>query len=273
MSASYAVFSYTDTTHGIEIPVGVALWSPERQFADVRLVGSDESLEKFKQRDAPYVDLVHEKVRHWMKSGHLPHCDAHLEPWDNAWWTHVRELLIHRTKISEPRPIESSNPAKDLDTIYEMVTAKARPVRERATRVDGAITRCLNDLSQKFVARKAVPGYHGRSVTVTRAYEGRHATVIIEGVSLAADPDAASDLAVGKLLRIRNSERTYKVIVGYLTSPGGLNGERVLVDFLREATGAKAFDLMNERSELYNEAEAMMLSADDQSRLRLFREG
>lgn len=268
MSSSYAVFSYTiDPARGTEVPIGIALWSKEHRYADVRLIEGDERLNSFRHRDHPYVDLVKEKVASWMSQGSLPYYDGHVEPWDNRWWAHVKDLLVHRTRLSEPRPIDLTSPERDLELLYESIVAPHRPEQERAVRVDGEITRCLNDLAGKFISRRAVLGYGDRPVTVTRAYEGRCATVVIEGVNLAADPDASSDLAAGKLLRIRDGHpRPCQMIVGYLTSPGGLNGEKVLVDFLCMRTGARAFDLMKERSEFYRQADESVAEADGQSR-------
>jgi hypothetical protein len=40
----------------------------------------------------------------------------------------------------------------------------------------------------------------------------------------------------------------------YLLSPEGLNGEKVLVDWIQEKTGAKTFDLLKEQRQLGVEA-------------------
>lgn len=265
MSSSYAVFSYAaDLARGLEIPVGIALWSSSTGFAQIRLVQEGEKLTHFKPAsDLPYVSLVRNKVAHWIEQKRLPYADESLTPCDNAWWAHARKLLIHRIRMSEPRPVDCADPAADIELLYESVVAPYRSHRERNVRVDGEISRCLNHLALRFSAHAAIPGVGERNVVVTRAYEGEHATVVVEGLNLAHDPDRHSDLALGKLLRVRDGNgQKCEIMIGYLTSPGGLNGEKVLVDYICRQTGAKAFDLFRDKSAFRAEAGRLLERAD-----------
>lgn len=203
MYSSYAVFTHmVDPARGLEVPVGVALWSTDRKSVKLRMLSEDERLSAFRTAtDFPFVAHVHEKVNLWIEEEHLPYLDVPAKPWDTKWWAHAKRLLVHRTRLSDPMPVE---PSFDIDSLYESVVAPFVHKAESKRRVDGEVSRCLSELAPMMRARATVPGIGGRSVVVTRAYEGQHATVVVEGVNLAAHPDVNADQALGKLLRLRS---------------------------------------------------------------------
>ena len=158
-------------------------------------------------------------------------------------------LLIHRVRLSEPRPIDCRDPEEELEPLYESVVAPHRPAREQRTRIDGEIRKCLNSLAEKFEVRQTLPGFGGRCVTVLRAYQGVRGWVVIEGVNLAtSQAEIQADATVSRLLRLRSGlDGHCGILVGYLASPEGINGESVLLKWLEEQTGALTFDLMKQR--------------------------
>jgi hypothetical protein len=271
ISFSYAVFSYVvDEPRGRSLPVGVVLWSPQRRWVRLRLVGEDEKLKGLDPyKDLPIARLVHGQMQRWIETGRLPHAAEPMAPYEDRWWRHARELLVHRVRLSEPRPIDCRDPDQELEPLYEAVVAPHRPPREQRTRIDGEITKCLRHLADQFKARQRVPGFKGREVQVLRGFHGPRGWVIIEGINLATtQAELLADATASKLMRVREGvERDCDVMIGYLASPEGLNGESVLVDWLRERTRAKTFDLIKDRKEFLTTADELVAKASGQKLL------
>jgi hypothetical protein len=169
MYSSYVVFTHmVDPVRGIEVPVGVALWSTDRKGVKVRMLSERERLTSFKMAtDFPFVAHVHEKVNLWINDEQLPYLDASTKPWETKWWVHAKRLLVHRTRLSDPMPVE---PSFDIDSLYESVVAPFVHKTESKKRVDGEISRCLSELASMMCARATVPGVGGRSVVVGRRH-------------------------------------------------------------------------------------------------------
>jgi hypothetical protein len=272
ISSSYAVFSFVlDPARGTTIPIGIALWSPQRRWVKVRFLEESEQLTGFKKADHfPLARLARQKVESWLATGELPYAEGPIPPFEDRWWRHVKELLIHRVRLSEPRPIDCRDPDQELGPLYEAVVAPHRPSKERRSRIDGEIRRCLGYLAERFQARAGLPGFGGREVKVLRAYRGRKGWVVIEGVNLATDQaDTESDAAVGKLRRLREGIRDRcEFLVGYLAPPEGLNGNEVLLEWIRSQTQAQTFDLARDRSAFLQTADKLVAQADGQELLR-----
>jgi hypothetical protein len=266
ISSSSAVFSFAlDPARDATVPVGIALWSAERRWVKIRLLGEKERLLGFtKAEHYPFVRLVREQVQAWIDKGELPYAAGPVAPFEDRWWRHVKDLLIHRVRLSEPRPIDCRDPEQELEPLYEAVVAPHRSRTERRSRIDGVIRRCLGHLAERFQARVSLPGFGGRDVKVLRAYRGRKAFVVIEGLNLATEQaDTESDAAVGKLRRLREGIRAgCTVLVGYLAPPEGLNGNSVLLDWIRCQTEAQTFDLARDRTAFFQTADRLVAQAD-----------
>lgn len=261
MYSSYAVFTHmVDPARDLKVPVGVAMWSADRKSVSIRMLSEEERLSSFKtSTEFPFVAHVRDKVNSWIEEERLPYLDEPAKPWDTRWWAHAKRLLVHRTRLSDPMPVD---PSFEIDSLYESVVAPFVNKKEHKKRVDGEIARCLNDLVSVMRARATIPGVGGRGVVVTRAYEGSRATVVVEGVNLAANPDANADQALGKLMRLRaGMQCRCKIAIAYITSPGGLNGEKVLVDYMRDKVDAEAFDLVREGDRFRREVRRLVAEA------------
>lgn len=147
-SFSYVILSFVaDPLRDLSVPIGIVLWSPESRYLGMRLVGEKEKIKGLDpQMDQPLVRLVHSQIQTWIETGKLPHALEPISPSDDRWWRHVRELLVHRVKLSEPRPIDCHEPDQELEVVYEAVVGPHRPVREHWMRIDGEITKCLKHL-------------------------------------------------------------------------------------------------------------------------------
>jgi len=215
------------------------------------------------------VRLVQEKIEHWQQTGKLPYQESPIPPFDDRWWRHVREVLVHQVRVSEPRPIDCREPEAEIEVLYEAVVAPHRPASESRTRVDGVIGECLNGVGQKFKGRFSVNGFGGRPVRVQRAFTGPRGTVVVEGVNLASsNAERDLDATTSRLQRVREAPgQNYEIIVGYLASPEGLNGEAVLVEWLKKATDARVFDLLKERDSFRETAKGLVESMEGKRNL------
>jgi hypothetical protein len=265
ISYSYAVLTFQiDDAGAVAVPIGVALWSPERQWAKFRMVEEGERLRQFNSRENyPLVRFVRQKLEKWLSTNKLPYSEGPMTPYVDDWWRHVRDLLIHQVRLSEPRSIDCRNPDEELEPLYEAIVSSHRSREEQRARVDGEIRKCLNGLSDTFKSRQPLLGFGGRQVEVLRSYHGSQGWVVIEGVNLATqEAEAKADATVSRLLRVREGLREpAEIIVGYLASPEGLNGEKVLVDWIEHKTQARVLDLVKQRTIFHDTAENLVAKA------------
>jgi hypothetical protein len=123
-----------DDPRKASVPVGVALWSPQRSWWKVRFVGQDERLMRFNMdEDFPFVALVQGKLELWARAG-IPYSDHRMEPWETEWWRAAKEWLLHRVRLSEPRPIDCLDPAEEIEPLYESVVSRIFAVAGGAER-------------------------------------------------------------------------------------------------------------------------------------------
>src|SRR5262245_2891949 len=95
-SCNYAVFTFvTDEKRDVSDPVSVVLWSPQGDWVKQRWPQEGERVGQLDpHRDIPVVNLVRDQIARWVTKCELPHASVHLSPSSDAWWEHVRELLV-----------------------------------------------------------------------------------------------------------------------------------------------------------------------------------
>lgn len=256
-SYSYAVFRYVkDAQKDLSVPVGVALWSPDKKFTGLRFAKeSDRASQINKAEDLPYIDLIRRKLRDWSEKQQLPYQDQPMSPDTDDWWRHVRDLLIHRVRMSEPLPIDCRDPENELEPLFASII---RPSRSRNKRIDSLLRNALGNEITKKLHRSPVDGFAGKPVQVMRVFRGARRDVVVDAVNLSVeDAPRQADEIVGKLQRARTNghglcakERSLTAVVGYVSTPSGLNGEAYLKNWIEMAGKAKAFDLRIEQAEL-----------------------
>jgi hypothetical protein len=133
ISSGYAVFSFVlDPARDATVPVGVALWSADRRWVKIRLLEKEERLLGFEKAEQyPFVRLVRQQIQAWIGKGKLPYAEGSIVPFEDRWWRHVKDLLIHRVRLSEPRAIDCRDPEQELEPLYEAVVAPHRSSTER----------------------------------------------------------------------------------------------------------------------------------------------
>jgi Protein of unknown function (DUF3037) len=256
-SFSYAVFRYIkDPQRDLSVPVGVALWSPDAQYVRFRFTEpSDRAKGINKTDDLPHIAVTERKLQDWIEHGQLPYQDRPMTPITDEWWRHVRNLLIHRIRMSEPLPIDCRDPERELEPLFTSVVGQEIT---RGRRIDSILRNALGNELAKKLHREPLEGFAGKPVQVMRAFKGATQDVVVEAVNLAAeDSPRQADEMVGKLQRVRCNGhgivpkgRRLTAFVGYVSTPNGLNGETFLKDWIESAGNAKAFDLRSEQAEL-----------------------
>lgn len=266
-SYSYAVFRYTkDPKRDVSIPVGVALWSPEAEWVKTRLIRPTERVPKLNRtEDYPYIDLVARKMENWLTARRLPYQTEDAAPTSDSWWRHLQNVLIHKVRVSEPLSIDCVDPDAELDPLFTSIV-NLSDTEEVTTRIDGLITKSLGDRLSKVLKRGALQGFAGKPVQVMRLFQGERANVIVEAVNLAVqDADKEADAMVGKLWRARTNgspeKREFIAFVGYYSSPGGLNGEAFLKDWIEQKAQVETFDVIREKERLRQAVERALHQA------------
>jgi hypothetical protein len=271
-SSSYCVFSLVmDEMRGTSTPVGVALWTRERGKAWIKLAGEDDRIRGLNKISYFYIAQVQKQLNQWVESGELPYGDRSQSLGSDDWWRHLSSLLVHKLRMSEPRPIDCQNPADELEPLYEAVVGPRRGMAERSARIDGVLSTALGRLS-KELDKGEVAGYRGRPVPVRHFKSAPDRLLIVEAVNLASvNAETDTDALVSKLLRVRAAkDRSASVVtcVGYLASPSGLNGEGALVDWIKEKADAHIFDLLNEREKFKSAVGFELANINPQQYLR-----
>lgn len=254
-SFSYSVFRYVkDARRDISVPVGVALWSENASWVQVRFMTPEEKIPRVSRTtDFPYIKLVSKRVNNWIHGEGLPYAEGDQTPSSDAWWRHLQKVLVHKVKVSEPRSIDSQSPERDIEALYKEIVGGE--LTESSERVDHLISKCLGDELVHHLHRGELTGFAGKPVRVMRFFSGPASTVVVEGVNLTTERAADdTDALVGRLQRAAansteqdaQEQNSLVAIVGYLATEHGLNGEAYLKEWIETKTKARAFDIQRE---------------------------
>lgn len=262
---SFSTYNYTTllaaTQIGPPVPVGVIIWSSDGGIFRYRVPARGERVRGVEMRDIDFhLQITLRQITAWRDRGHLPYMTVEASRFSEAWWNQVRRLLDFRIKLGAVLPIDCQDPSEELDPLYEAVVKPEVQRNIHEERVDAAVKRALGVAAARF-RRRDVIGFGGRPITLQRCASDSSRVVSVEAVNLAAttaehDADALS----GKLMRIKDGEdaksRAFTFILGYLTSPGGLNGEAALVHHITYKTGERMYDLRTQRDDFQKASES-----------------
>jgi hypothetical protein len=273
-SFSYSIFSFVkDELKGTAIPVGVALWGAESEFVRVRLAKQEDRVKGLDSLAYFHIEGVRQELEMWRGEKKLPYASNELSPHSDEWWSHVSRLFVHQVKVSQPRTIDCQRPDEEVESLYEAIVGPRLPQRERAKRIDSALSKSLGILAREL-DRGTVVGYRGRGVNVHLSKSSQDEVLIVDGINLASvDAEFETDALVSRLLRIKAGndtetvQRKVKACIGYLTSPQGLNGEATLVQWIEEKCQAKTFDLVRDQERFYSAVHSELGAVQSQVRL------
>jgi len=266
----YAVFRYvTDTQRDMSLPVGVALWRADSKDVHLRFVHDDETVRGAGSTEArQFITRTCRRVRRWVETGELPYADDAVRPYSDGWWDRLRGLLKFRVRASRAMAIDCVDPAEEIEPLYEAIVGPEG--RRSHQRIDGQLRRALGEAASDFATDQSVPGYGGRAVTVKRLFRSPDKWVIAEAVNLASPQNAEddADALTSRAMRVSEGARAAHVraefLIGYVASPGGLNGEYALKKWIEDKLETSLFDLNGEAKRLEQAALAAVAAHKDQ---------
>jgi hypothetical protein len=195
----------------------------------------------------------------------LPYATQELRPYEDAWWLHAAELLRFRVRLSEPRAVQCRNPEAEFESLFEAVVRPRRSLGQRRVRINAALSKALGpDLRRKFSTGGKVSGFGARDVPVLLLYRTDARMVIAEGVNLAASTgEQDADALASRIQRIKEGPHNgLRFLLGYLASPGRLNGEAVLKEWLERKSETRVYDLVAEAEEYRRATEQQLQLAE-----------
>jgi hypothetical protein len=222
--------------------------------ADKEIVGCnlEESL--------PFIRLVQDKLQHWEETGRRPYAEEKPHPHQDAWWIHVRQLLTHEIRLSEPKPFECADPRRSLEPLYLSVTAPCRPVMEQQKRLKRAVKKCLRDVYYRFHPLN-YPGRGGLGIEFWRGYRRSDRTVAINCVNLATlRARRLWDILLGQFSRLDETQADkLTVLIGYLPPPEESPVPTQVLQLLGERhRSLRAIDLLRQPDALRQAAEELV---------------
>ena len=247
----------TDADRDITVPAGVVLWDNSGDWHKIRLPFEDEQIPDLPARAGAYLKLVTSQIEGWIRNGHLPYEPHPLRPLSHEWWEHAQNLLQHSVRIDSIRLLDVNDPEEEMETLFEAVVHPRVSRRQKAERIDRAVTGALGTLARFFTSRTKVAGFGGRKVKVLRHAANQQRMVIVEAVNLASrDAESDADALFGRLSRIRavQSQQEVRFVLGYLASPNRLNGEKALKEFIETEIETPMFDLDRQKDEFQKAA-------------------
>ena len=279
----YAVLRMvTNEERGTLSPVGVAAWDTPGGWHILRTIEAGVARPWLTQARRRFLNVARDEILDWAKEEAVPYAGETVRPNESAFWVAARRIMTTAVQVDPPRAMEPLvDPESDVESLFEaVVRPHVDDSQQYSQRVDGAVTRALGSLAHEVRSHFEVDAFGGVRETVMRGNRGRNGWVLVEGVNLASThAKDEADALVSRMLRIREVHRApstiVKMIVAYCASPGGLNGESHLRDWIRHKVTDDVFDVSNERLKLQSSvAKALQetgvqgqLELDDDSRL------
>lgn len=236
------------------VPVGAVAWDPDRSWFDIRVVDETQRLRGLNKSRRRIVELNAAQLRRWAGERRVPYAGQEdLAPTRTEFWQAAGAVMTSSVLLDPPKAMEPLKTEDEFEALFEAVVQPTESEGQRAARADSALTEALGPLADDVPKGLTVPAFRHRQEEVHRGARGRAGTLLVEAVNLAAQQARKdADAMVSRLLRILaadDDERT-RVVIGYRSSPGGLNGESDLRDWMVDQVTSEVFDVIREANEL-----------------------
>ena len=235
------------------VPVGVVAWHTTNAWYGWRWLAKDE---KVRGVDAPtrrLMRITKSQIQRWADARKVPYEPAPVEPTSARFWKAVSEILSTAVRLDLPKAMEPMDePDAQVEALFEAVVQPTQPKERQAQRIDSAIREALGQLADHIPTNPRLSAFGGAEEQVRRGLTTDRGILLVDGVNLAAKKARKeADALVSRFMRIREGYRNRRVqiIVGYASSPGGLNGEAHMCDWMREKLAAQVFDMVAENTE------------------------
>ena len=267
-SFSYCTIRYViDTIRDISIPVGIVIWNAESGFMKIRLADNKDKLDGFNYKEAAlHLRSFERELNIWKDTNELPYGKNETKVLSLEWWNHVAKLLSFKVMITDSHPLESINPELEAELLFEAAVKPRVSKHTNQTKLEKYVNEAIGThLAHSFKRGDFIEGYKNRPVSVLKLAEINDRHLVIEAINLAGrTAEASVDRTSSKLRRIKKGKEGDKVdfLIGYVASPNGLNGEGVLVDWLKEEVDAKVFDLVRDKISIKQEVASKLNSGE-----------
>lgn len=240
----------TDDQRGDTTPVGVVAWDSRSSWFGTRVLDDDETVHGVPKWARRFLSITLGQLNQWAVERSVPYEPEPTDPSTDRFWRSASEILSTSVRLDTPKAMDPmSDPELELEALYEAIVQPRQTERRRQSRIDGALSRALGALASAIPTRPEVSAYGSAREVVRRGAVTSGGVLLVDGVNLAAGRARAdADALVSRFMRIRAAyaERPVRMIIGYTASPGGLNGETHMRDWIRDTLTPHVFDLTAE---------------------------
>lgn len=252
----------TDTIDDASVPIGVIAWDTSQQWYGMRIVDHDEKLHILTNWRRSLINLANKQMRRWAEAREVPYMQEPQLPYSHLFWKSVSEIMTTSIRLDLPKAMEAmSEPDEDIESLFEAIVKPIQKNGRQVERIDGAINRALGQkLSSKIQRRISVTAFGDAKEVIGRGLVESKGTLIIEGVNLASgNARKNADALVSRLLRIKEAYSgitPLDMIIGYSSSPGGLNGETHMKNWISKMITENVYDLSSEKAKFQSIAQS-----------------
>ena len=248
-----------DDHHDRTVPVAVVAWDTTEEWHGSRWLARDERVGGVDATARTLMQITQDQIRGWADARKVPYEPDPVRPVSARFWRAVSEILTTGVLFDPPKAMrQMADRDTEMETLFEALVRPKQPRRAKGPRIDSAITGALGELARRIPANPSVSAFGGTTERIRRGLETDQGVLLLDGVNLAASTARKeADALVSRLMRIKAAypDTTVRTIVGYASSPGGLNGEAHMRDWIREKVADEVFDVIAERAELRQAAQ------------------
>lgn len=251
-----------DVERDIDIPAGVLLWNAETGELYHRIPNPTDRIPHLHVPVvAQYLETTIRNIRALAESGRLPYSDrSQVKPLTAEWWEYLGRTMRHSVRLHRGGTVHCIDASQSIEQLYETLVKPIVASQQRIERISSELKEALAGLEEHFEYNRALPAFNDYPLRVSRHFRGPFGIVVVEAVNLAVQSaeDDALEL-VGRLRMLREgAAQNYVYLVGYLASPGGLNGETPLRDFIARDVRCEVFDLHEQRDQFRRSARTLL---------------
>lgn len=240
------------------VPVGVVAWQSSNPWYGWRWLEQDEKVRGVDPTTRTLMRIARDQIRRWAKARKVPYEPEPADPTTDRFWKAVSEILTTGVRLDLPKAMDPMDePDVEIEALFEAVVQPRQTRKRRAERIDSAIKRALGEWAERIPPRQSVSAFGGAREQIQRGLETDRGVLLVEGVNLAAQKARKeADALVSRFMRIQAAypKRSVQVIVGYSSSPGGLNGEAHMCEWIREKVTEEVFDVVAQNAEFQEAA-------------------
>ncbi|MCY3775827.1 MAG: hypothetical protein OXH11_07565 [Candidatus Aminicenantes bacterium] len=242
-----------DDTSDHAVPVGVVAWDTPNEWERWRWLEQDEKVRGIDPATRRLMQITKNQIQRWANARRVPYEPAPAEPTCASFWKAVSEVLSTAVRLDPPKAMDPMDePEAEIEWLFEAVVQPTQPRERGAQRIDSAINQALGELTDLIPSRPQVSAFGGTKEQVRRGLETGRGVLLVDGVNLAAaTARKEADAFVSRFMRIRNAygDRPVHIIVGYASSPGGLNGEAHMCEEIQEKLTDQVLEVVVEQVE------------------------